>query len=65
MSEKCGCVCGVFFEKKIYVFGGIVDVFFRYVSVSCEVYDVILNEWYFIVFMYVLRFYVSVVFLWD
>lgn len=65
MKEKRGCVCGLCFNNKIYIFGGIVDVFFRYVSVSGEVYDIVLDEWYVIVLMRVFRFYVSVVFLRD
>jgi len=65
MSEKCGCACAVSLEKKISVFGGIVDVFSRHASVSCEVYDITLNEWHSIASMHVPRFHASAVLLGD
>ena len=63
MSEKRGCACGVSLEKKIYVFGGTVDAFSRHASVSCEVYDITLNEWHSIASMHVPRFHASAVLL--
>ena len=65
MSEKRGCACGVTLRKKIYVFCGTVDAFSRHASISCEVYDITLNEWHLIAFMHVPRFHASAVLLRD
>jgi len=65
MGEKRGCACGVSLEKNIYVFGGTVDAFSRHASLSCEVYDITLNEWLSIAPMRVPRFLASAVLLRD
>ena len=65
MNEKRGCAAGVSLRKKIYVFGGTVDAFTGYASLSCEVYDITLNEWHLIPSMQVRRFHASAVLLRD
>ena len=53
--------CGVCLEKKTYLFGGTVDPFSLNALVSCEVYDITLNEWQSIVPLQVPRFHGSAV----
>ena len=48
-------------ERKIYAFGGTVDPFSSNALVSCEVYDITLNEWQSIASMQVPRFHSSAV----
>ena len=45
IGEQHGCTCGVCLEKISYLFGGTVDPFSLNALVSCEVYDITLNEW--------------------
>ena len=45
IGEQHGCTCGVCLKKISYLFGGTVDPFSLNSLVSCEVYDITLNEW--------------------
>ena len=65
MNEQGGCACVVCLERNIYVFGVTVDPCSSNALVSCEVYDITLNEWQSIASMQVPRFHSSAVLLRD
>ena len=65
VNDKRGCACGVYLNKKLYIFGGTVDAFSRHASISSDIYDITLNKWQSIAPMRVPRFHASAVLLRD